>query len=241
VTHAPPTPQAIVVCPLEFERQALRRAGIERLAQLHCCGRGAEAACRWAEESALACGAASMVLLAGLAGSLCDQRPARSAMIADAIVSARGDRFVPALLDSAPHAPTIVTSSLHEVSSAQKRELARSTGAHLVDLESVAFAQQAAARGWRWGVVRGISDDLATTLPSGVEQWTDASGRTRHWRVAASLLRRPGQVGAVLRLGRDSAAAMRGVASLVRCLLEDSPLRPEPGAGAVRPLRSYTP
>jgi len=92
-----------------------------------------------------------------------------------------------------------------------KRAEADRGRADIVDLEAAEFARVATARGWRWHVVRGISDGHLDALPAGIERWTDAEGRTRLGAVAAAVLRRRARIGDLVRVGRDSSAAMRAV------------------------------
>jgi nucleoside phosphorylase len=94
---------------------------------------------------------------------------------------------------------------------AKRAERARS-GADVVDMESAAFAREAMARGWRWTIVRGISDGALDALPADVADWTDADGRTRAARVAVALLRRPALARDMARLGARSRRAMAAVA-----------------------------
>ena len=74
-------------------------------------------------------------------------------------------------------------------------------GADLVDLESVAFAEIATDRGWRWAIVRGVSDDAGSPLPAGVESWVDRRGRSRPLRTAGAVVRHPAMVASLVRLG----------------------------------------
>jgi hypothetical protein len=97
----------------------------------------------------------------------------------------------------------------------EKVRLADEIGADLVDLESRAFAVAATSRGWRWGIVRGISDAANTDLPGGIERWVDGAGRLRWPFVLAAMSRRPALLGPLLRLRRDAWAAMRAVAGRI--------------------------
>ncbi len=73
----------------------------------------------------------------------------------------------------------------------QKRELARATGAAVVDMESHAFAAACERLGVMWTVVRGVSDTPDETLPGIVVNWLDPAGNTRAWRAARDLAVRP--------------------------------------------------
>jgi hypothetical protein len=61
--------------------------------------------------------------------------------------------------------------------------------------------------------VRGISDGALDALPTGIDRWTDAEGRTRIGAVLGALLRRQATPGDLVRIGRASTAAMKAVAA----------------------------
>jgi len=115
----------------------------------------------------------------------------------------------------------IVTSAARIACTKQeKASRARRSAADVVDLESVAFATAASSLGWRWGIVRGISDGPATDLPEGIEGWIAARGHLLAGAVLAALCRRPGVVFSLRRLRRDGLAAMRAVAAHISTWLE---------------------
>lgn len=212
----------IVVCPLAFEARLLRRAGLAAQCEVRCSGPGAGAMRRWAE--GLTPG--GPVILSGLAGSLREPFAAGSAYVASAILDEDGGRLEPtfgtgaggAVVSSAPH--TLATSSA-------KRQWSEGSGADLVDLESVAFARAAEARGWHWSVVRGVSDGPETSLPPDIDDWVDGRGRARAVSVLRALAARRVRLGALKRLRDDSVAAMRSAAELIRSMLA-SDLTPDP-------------
>ena len=115
----------------------------------------------------------------------------------------------------------VVTSPDVVTTPAQKRELGREHGAALVDLESSAFAAAAESRGWRWGIVRGVSDGPEDRLPAAIRGWVDERGRARPAKVCLALVRRPGILGSVTRLARRSRAAMAAVARVLDETLTD--------------------
>jgi len=102
---------------------------------------------------------------------------------------------------------------------ADKAVLAERTGADLVDLESVAFATAASARGWRWGIVRGMSDAVDADLPAEIEACLDARGRLRRVAILAAVCRRPALAGSLRRLRRDGLMAMQAVAERIAACL----------------------
>lgn len=200
-----------LVSPLEFERSALRALARERGWRLERSGPGSEGISRWAAGAALPPG--SLVVLAGVAGSLRDRPAPGEAVEVAAVTDVRGRVSVPErALTDLPRVRCLSAGSPVGTPDAKRAEAARDR-ADIVDLEAAEFARIATARGWRWHVVRGISDGHLDALPAGIEQWTDAEGRTRLGAVAAALLRRQATVGDLARIGRASSTAMRAVAA----------------------------
>ena len=105
------------------------------------------------------------------------------------------------------------------VDPAAKRALGARSGAELVDKESVAFAQVAANAGWRWAVVRGVSDGVEEALPADIDRWVTPAGRPRRAFVLRRLARKPSLWPLVRRLKRHTAAAMDRVAEELHRLL----------------------
>lgn len=208
----------IIVCPLRFEAAALRRAGIARSCSVMCCGPGKRGIAAWGAAANIAAG--RTVVLAGLAGGLAARCAKGRAFVGSSIVLRGGQRATPLVLDDDARCAIIASSPQVLASREEKAAFARTTGAELVDQESEAFATLAASRGWMWGIVRGVSDDMETALPAGLETWVNEHGGTRVMRVAMSLLRRPSSLPAVMWLGADSRIAMAAVAERLRGLLE---------------------
>jgi adenosylhomocysteine nucleosidase len=88
---------------------------------------------------------------------------------------------------------------------AAKAELWRSTGAVAADIETGAVA----ATGRRFAVLRVICDPAERDLPPAAITALDAAGRIRPLALARSLVRHPGQIGGLIALGGDAAAARR--------------------------------
>jgi hypothetical protein len=209
----------VILCPLEFERRALRRVARRLGVRLECTGPGNGAA-RWIERAGLAHG--TRVILAGVAAGLTEVARPGTAWRADAVVDADGasDAWRPSLeIHGAPPGRfACVARALLDPPS--KARVAATTGAIIADMESAPFARAAERAGARWAVIRGVSDGARDMLPAQVEAWTDAGGRTRLGSVAGSVLRRPALLPVLLRLGRDGSLAMAAVARAL--LLETS-------------------
>ena len=94
---------------------------------------------------------------------------------------------------------------------AAKARLHRDSGAVIVDLESAAVARAAAEAGLPFGVLRAVADPAAHGLPPAALVGLDAEGRPAIGPVLRALARSPGQLPALIRLGRQSSAAMKAL------------------------------
>jgi hypothetical protein len=211
-----PAERPTVLCALEFERSILSRATWSGQARIECCGPGAESVVRWSEQHGATRNA---VILCGLAGGLRASAPARQAFLVSTVITAAG-RQHRSQVEPATHGDdsrrtlrrAVLTSVSRIVATpAEKQALAEKSGAELVDLESGVFAEAAGVFGWRWAIVRGVSDGSEVALPAQVGAWIDSRGRTRTTRVAIDVLTKPWIVPSVLRLRANSIAAMRAV------------------------------
>jgi adenosylhomocysteine nucleosidase len=110
------------------------------------------------------------------------------------------------------------------VSAAEKAKLFATTRAAAVDLESGAVAHVAARRGVPFAVLRAVCDPAERDLPPAVLAALDQAGAVAVWRMLAQVAAKPGQVPALLRLARDSAAARRALLARVRRVAAHGPL-----------------
>ncbi|TAN53270.1 MAG: phosphorylase [Methylococcaceae bacterium] len=111
-------------------------------------------------------------------------------------------------LRQTPRGGLLVQSASIVADAAAKRALAQRTGALAVDMESGAVAQAADAHNLPCLVLRAVADPLDFTLPSSVLDNTDADGNTSLPGLLLSLACHPGQLPALLALGRHFGAAM---------------------------------
>jgi hypothetical protein len=101
-----------------------------------------------------------------------------------------------------------------------KLDLAARTGADLVDLESAAFARAATAAGWRWLIVRGVSDELNDRLPPSLQSWVGHDGQAKWRSVVAGVIRRPTAIPALRRLQRSGQAGMFRAATVIDRMID---------------------
>jgi nucleoside phosphorylase len=215
-----PTTAALVVCPLEIERRAMRRAlarsgdGVEVVR----CGPGADAVRAWSD----ALGPTERaVVLAGLAGALTDARPVGSACVVAEVCDTDGVTRRPVLGAAAPSGAVVTSSPVLVTTAAERASLAGRTGADLVDQESVAFADAATRHGWTWAIARGVSDGPHHPLPPAAATWIDERGRAIPRRVLASLAREPALATTLRRLRHDTRTALQALAPIVAELLAE--------------------
>ena len=93
----------------------------------------------------------------------------------------------------------------------EKRALFRETAAAAVDMESHVIAAAAAAAGLPFIVLRAITDPAGRALPITAEAGLGPDGRTRPFAVVGALMRRPGELPAVIHLAREHARALRAL------------------------------
>ncbi|MGH7133115.1 MAG: hypothetical protein ACREJO_14355 [Phycisphaerales bacterium] len=98
-------------------------------------------------------------------------------------------------------------------SPADKADLARATGAAIVDMESHAFAALCESLGVPWSIVRGVSDTPDESLPPEVLGWLAPDGTTRTGRAVADMARKPWLIPHMVRVMRRSSVVLPLVAS----------------------------
>lgn len=96
---------------------------------------------------------------------------------------------------------------------AEKALLYRANSALALDMESHAVARAAAAAKLPFAAFRVIADGAAASLPAVAQAALTDQGSIAVGRVLFGLLRRPSDLPALLRLGRDSRAALRALAA----------------------------
>lgn len=125
---------------------------------------------------------------------------------------------VRAALPTEPAEGDILGAAAIAFSAAEKAALHAKTGAVAVDLESHVVAAAARRAGRPFIVLRAIADPASRSLPQAVAVGLDAEGRATLGPVALSVLRRPGQIAALLRLACDSRRALRALARAAEAL-----------------------
>jgi hopanoid-associated phosphorylase len=121
-------------------------------------------------------------------------------------------------LNSIPGA--IVGSDNIVATASEKRALYEATGAQAVDMESHWVATVATVAGLPFLVVRALADPYDQVVPQVAREALRPDGRVRIRATLGGVIRQPGELMALLRLGRQSA---RGLASLRRAATRAGP------------------
>jgi len=204
-----------IVVGLDAEVRLARRFGVSVFV-----GGGTAAGADAAATRAIAAGATALLSF-GLAGGL-DPALRPGDIVVPSVVVSRGVAFnADAVLMA-----RIGGATLHRLLGADsvaadvttKQRLWQQTGAAALDLESGAVARIATAHGLPFAVLRAICDPAERDLPPAALAALDMHGAIGLARIAGSVVARPGQIPALLRLAADAAAARRALAWRVAAL-----------------------
>ncbi len=146
----------------------------------------------------------------GLAGGLDPALKPGAIVIPARVVTTSGVfQANPALVAAlrGPTLPTILATGGIVATAADKARLRQASDAAAIDMESGEVAAVAAERGLKFAVLRAVCDPADSDLPPAALAALDAIGRIAGGRVAASVLRHPWQIPALLTLARDARLA----------------------------------
>ncbi len=183
-------------------------------------GVGVEAAVRRA-----LLGGARGVLSIGLAGALDSTLRPGDLVVGDAVFV--GSRVTPAdaawrrrLMEALPQARTggVAHVEVPLAGAAAKSELYKASGAMIVDMESGAAARAAADAGAPFAILRAVSDGADRSLPEAATAGFGADGSMDILAVLRALMRRPGDLPALIRTGVEAEAGFRALLSCRRRL-----------------------
>jgi adenosylhomocysteine nucleosidase len=150
----------------------------------------------------------------GVAGGLDPALAPGTLLIPAEIASENGDRWrLAEMTGRGCEAGSILGLDRMVLAAAEKSGLHALTGADAVDMESHRIALVAAEAGLPAIAVRAIGDPAGQTLPELVTRALDENGRPRIALVIAGLIRRPGDIRTLLRLNRDTSAALASLAA----------------------------
>lgn len=182
------------------------------------------------------------VLSFGVAGGLDPARRPGDVVIAEAVMD--GDRcletdprWTRALRHALPVGTTArITGSDTAITTVEaKQALYRTHGAVAVDMESHIAARVAHARRLPFAACRVVLDDAAHEVPAVAVAGMADDGRSDILAVLAALARSPGQLGALLHLARDAAAARAALRNARRALGDSFALPAPPASDEKKP------
>ncbi len=224
MTAAPVSPGIVVG--LYAEERLLRRAWRgTSLPPIRCAGASGARAAELAR-SLVASGARGLVSL-GLAGGLDPNLASGALLLGECVVLPDGGRVgtdpawrerLAARLRPALCPVTVPLAGRDNAvaSREEKAGLRESSGAAAVDMESHGVARLAAEFGVPLLVVRAVADPAGQTIPAAALAGLRPDGNVSGAAVMAALARRPAQVAELLRLARQSAAALAILGRAVR-------------------------
>ena len=172
----------------------------------------AEAAERLVQDGALG------LISFGLAGGLDPALPPGALVVPQGVLDLAGKRWATDAVLSArlgqPGGAMLAATGIIATRDAKHRAWTQS-GACAVDLESGAVAAAASRHGLPFAVLRAVCDPAERDLPPAAITALDPAGRIRPSALAASLIRFPRQIPALIALGRESNRARRALGARV--------------------------
>jgi adenosylhomocysteine nucleosidase len=181
-----------------------------------CAGAGLDAATR-AFAGIEDGGPIDLVLSIGWAGALTDECAAGEAYNCAGVIDARtGERF-PCDAEAGPY---WLATSPRVADEPEKRRLASTYKAALVDMEAAAIARLASMRGIPFYCLKGVSDPLNAKLPD-FNSFIDANGQFQTPKFVLFALLRPWFWPSLVRMGENSRKASQSIAERLHELLDE--------------------
>ncbi len=184
--------------------QRPRSAGEDEVIAV-CAGMGAAAA-RRAFTAAEFLGPMDAVVSVGWAGALREECVAGQCYeVSEAIDTLTGERFS----TGAGNLRLVTTAGV--ANAVEKRRLAESYGASLVDMEAAVVSRLALMRGIPVRCFKAVSDGVGAELPD-LNPFVDVDGQMRMGKFLGYVALRPGYWRPLMQLGKNSAAAAKSLA-----------------------------
>jgi adenosylhomocysteine nucleosidase len=175
-----------------------------------CAGAGQKAATR-AFAAVEKDGPISCVISAGWVGALIEQaKPGEAYKVSGVIDSNTGERFHVTQWSS----EYLVVTSPRVADAAEKKRLASTYGAALVDMEAAAVARLAGMRGIPFYCYKGVSDGLSEDLID-FNRFISPEGQFKMGRLLLFVLPRPWHWPALVRMGENSKKASHAIRDLL--------------------------
>jgi adenosylhomocysteine nucleosidase len=213
-----------IVTGLRFERGVLMRwrgALGARMPQVTCAGANAERAAQQAQ--ALVEGGVHGLISFGIAGGLDPDLSPGLLLLPHEVANEDAERFAcdaawcealrrELASNVAVIAGVLASTAMPVAGVAEKRMLREKLDAHAVDMESAAVASVAQRHGVPFIAIRAIADTADQALPAAALTATREDGSVSLARALVACLHRPGDIAALVRLGRHTGLARRTLA-----------------------------
>ncbi len=161
------------------------------------------------------------LISSGVAGALRAHLQVAEVRVPEVLIdAATGQRFEPTLAVGGASGILVTASALAGDAEA-KTKLRLAHEADLVDMESAAIARVCQRRQIRWACLRAVSDLADEQVPAEFASLVDAHGKPRLGSAIVYALTHPQRIGAMVRLGKNTAAAAEALADHVVAVLED--------------------
>jgi hopanoid-associated phosphorylase len=203
----------IAVTGLRAEARIARRAGFSIV-----CAGGIPAHTAAVLGQAIGGGGAAGIVSFGISGGLSPILAPGTLVCARGVIAADGTRYTVDDLWRArmPDWPSAVDGDVFGSdaivgTAAEKAALHVRTGAIAVDLESIVVAQAATRAGLPFIVIRTIADPAQRDLPAAAYVRLTPDGAPNFSKILVSVLGEPGQIPGLIRLARDTNAALRAL------------------------------
>jgi hopanoid-associated phosphorylase len=204
----------IVAAGMKFEARIAKGPGVRTV-----CGQNRAAYVRDLD-AAVRAGARGVISF-GVAGGLCPSLKPGDVIVASSVVTAKHryeahPRWSQSLRKALPRAAEgpVFAADGAVMTVLEKEALFDGTGAVAVDVESGVAAEAAERHGVPFAVLRVVLDPASRSLPVSAAIGVRDNGSTDPAAVLRSLVRRPGEIGELIRLASDARRANR---SLLRC------------------------
>ncbi len=206
-----------VICGLKSEARTLAKICADPRIRIGVsganAGRAEEIAARFCKE-----GAAAIVSF-GLSGGLDPKLTPGTVLVGGEIIDASGAEYEVSreLTAEAQSAiASVVVARLYGsdkviLTAEEKADIYRRTGAGAVDMESHGAARAANAAGVPFLAIRAVADPARRALPKAALNAVAENGSTRMLATLGAALRDPKQFPALIKLGADSAIAMKAL------------------------------
>ena len=183
-----------------------------------CAGMGSAAA-RRAFTAAEHAGSLDEVVSVGWAGALdAEAEPGQAYRVFEIVDAQTGERF--SVADAGAAARRLVTTA-HVAQQSEKRRLAATYDAGLVDMEAATIARLAQIRDIPMHCFKAVSDGVEANLPD-LNRFIDISGKLQLSRFLGHVSTRPRFWPGLIEIGRNSRAAAENLSEMVdRFLLRE--------------------